>query len=396
MEKKEKFLLFLLFLAALIVGGEFIYYNSVKNKILQGRKEESVIQKEVSPTPKKLSYLEIAKKTLDCLDKTMRDEKGVYVLGKECSSANDCQKTLTDNRVGLYVLWGRAKYVQKTDDQKEKETLIKDINLYLDKEKVPVIQPDFRSKILLYEIWKSGFLNDEEKQKIIDLEKKVDPGMPSNVRETLQSIKENNYKEPHFLDFTESLKAILSAEQESDVSVEDFRKNILFSSDYFFKYVWGKEADYLKVAKTLLYDSLNEYFILNNELNTTDKCLLGLNLVDFYKELKEKSFLDLSLNIFEEGKIGDECWLKGSCSGDVLFHSVCGQFARELGHFAQGERYTKLSRDYFNFLINNNFDNQGYGGYSAGDGCFYSRSGLDSRLRTTTENGLIVGILSED
>jgi hypothetical protein len=164
MDKKIKFFFGLLLLIVFALAGEIIYYNSLKNKPSSPKTEEVATQPTASPTPKKPPYLEIAKKALGCLEK-MRDEEGLYVLGKRCTAKDNCKLSFRDNRIIMSVLWGRTKYFEKTKDKEELEKIRRDLDLYLDNQKVSLIRPAFWSKRLLYEMWQSSAFSPKIKRK---------------------------------------------------------------------------------------------------------------------------------------------------------------------------------------------------------------------------------------
>lgn len=390
MDKKIKFSLGLLIFILILLAAELIYYQKIKN---QASVKKEIVTQEITPVPQKLTNLEIAKKVLGCLDKTMRDERGIFATGKECSSSIDCDITGESSRVGLYVLWGRTKFVEKTGDQIEKNNLMRDIDLYLDRNKVMFIQPDFRSKIFLYQMWKSKIFSQEENQKVQELIKKVYPGQTKKVIEIIRSINDGDYKEPNFNEFLNNPNRFLLS-QDKETSRDNYRKDIMFSSDYLFQYLLEKDDKYLKLAKKLIYDSLGEYQLLKDELMLEDKYLLALTFAEFYNNLKEKVFMDISLILFEREKMEDKCWITSSCPKNASPLAIYILLAKELYQIIENEKYLDLASEALNYLININFDEQKYGGFETGDGCFYNLAGADKKLRTTSENGLMVGILS--
>lgn len=376
--KKRKTLLISLSLALLVSSFLIIklYPSSKKGK-------------EVSPTPKKLTNLEIAKKVLGCLDKTMRDERGVYALGKECESTKSCRITIKDNRVGLAVMWARTKYIEKTGDQKEKEILMKDIDLYLDYEKVRIITPIFWARKFLYEMNNSKIFSETEKEKIQELWNKLSLPDSTILTKVLKEISSKDYQRQNLL--------VLLSNKEKSVIITDknlFKEEIILATEFLNMHLWDKKEDSFKTAEDFFYRATRDYFSLSSEIPLEEECLLGLASSEFYKFTNQKAYLDLASSIFEKTKIEDTCFLKGTCPTSPSTSSICGLLSESIYKVIIDESYRNLKGKIIDNLINENFDFIGYPAGLINDGCFYDSSS-QNKNRDTKSNGLVVGLLSE-
>lgn len=136
-----------LYIAIIVLGTVVLGVGWAKIYVQKQKNISSRIS--VSPTPKKLSNIEIAQKTLDWLN-LQKDERGVYTVGTECIG-EQCVR-LSTNRSGFSVLWARNRLIKKTNNQVQKNIFLEDLNAYLDTEKVKLIQNNFWNCLFMYRI----------------------------------------------------------------------------------------------------------------------------------------------------------------------------------------------------------------------------------------------------
>lgn len=397
MEKKIKFSLGLLILISLALIAELSYYQILKKRLAfeeKEKKEEIVTQPAASPTPKKLTNLEIAKKVLECLDKTIRDERGIYALGKECESTKSCRITIKDNRVGLAVMWARTKYIEKTGDQREKEILIKDIDLYLDGNRVKLIQPEFWERKLIIQAVRNEIFSSTEKEKVVKLAKKSYPGV-SEMTVPLKKINNPEYQLPDFSEVS-LVKMRSSKEKISLVDEFSFIRTVAVASDFLAWHLWQNDPESLKLANELLLTGIKIYFSLKEEISPMGKSTFGIVLLEFYEFNKEKALLNFSREIFNEIYSQSSSWFDESFVSTLRFDDgvSLAMFLNKLKEVTGDEKYRQLKEKLLEITIKNNFDFFGEKGFFTGDGCFFNPA-IKNRERRVRENSFLVELLVE-
>lgn len=389
--EKNKFLFIVFSIVLLVIIGEALYFLFRNTQI--GEKIASSIPPKIflkSPEPA-TDFLKIAKKTLECLDK-IRDEDGVYALGKKCDTNGLCKISAKDHRVGLNVLWGRTKYIEKTDDQVEMRILRKDLNLYLNDKKVKVVQPDLWSRKLLYDMWQSTIFSEKEKEKILRLAKKAELQELVEEGKARKKLFQEGYQTP-------DLTTLVSGGISKGVPKDEYEFNMMasFSGDYLSWSLWEKNPETLKLAKELLYRTAEAYFF-SPGLPMDSKMLLGLTATDFYLATKEEGYLALARLIKEKTDFKTSCLFEKSCPSGLFLPTVTIMFYNNLykiSDFNKDFGKENLDREkIMNLLVSANWGKGLYGSEKPEDGCFFEANDIE-RFRTTRENGLLVGIFSQ-
>lgn len=384
--RKYKVLLAIFFVFLVLGIGELIYYWTLINK----QKAQSVIKDQTTvqtqpPPSGKLPPIEMAKKALDCLE-TTRDERGAFVAGVECDENSQCKKTASSNHTGHYVMWGRTKYIEKTNDQKELEILRKDVEFYLDEKNINMIQPNFVSKMFLYEMWQSKIFSEVDKEKIKALAKRFSTPELATILPAQQYAWNSNYQRPDFA----SLIAGKKGDGKIQIAIEndrDYTETISAASDYIVDYQWFKDPFSLKMAEGLFYGSIEKYFN-SDKVSFQNRNLLGLTATQFYQATGEKMFLDFAINIYNHPEIQDPCFSNGSCSGILTVPIVSGIFSDNLYLVTKETKYLELKGKMINYLVKSDLGST--------EGCYNNLFPKNDKYKNTMGNGLAVGLLSEE
>lgn len=387
MSKTRKIILIIFVLGVSVFLGEFIYYFfSIRRPGRESIPSPSSKKSSITSFEPKTKNLRLAKGILNCLDKTVRDGRGVYGHGKEESSV-----VSSSNRTGPVVIWGETKYLEKVEDPSQREILLSDIGLYLDKKKVVIIQPDFFTRRLLYEVFQSSVIYGETRERVKELALEAKPVETNNLGFIKERLAKGE-RPPEVI----SLINKFSTEGKNKKGISftsDFNSRMVaaFAADFLSFYQWNKDINDLKIAQWLFYDAVFDYLTEREKMSETTICLTGIASLDFYRFNEQEAFLSFAKKIFSsEKRINQACWLNNSCSGGVSLMPpvTCAFFAKELGSVeptnSQYKDYVKKTLDY---LIKNNYDST--------DGCFFD-SNTVNKNKEVIANALLVGLLSKE
>lgn len=356
----------------------------------------------------KLTNNEIAKKVLDWLNK-QKDVREAYRFSVDCKRS-DVKNCVAEgsNRSGLGVIWGRFRYLlNHRSDSKEMDILKNDLALYADRSRLVLLQNNHWDCKLMFDLWKSDLLGDNEKkeaekicfdgeprlgQTLLDRKNELAGGslfltaVEKDIKEKVLAINENkDYEKP-----------IVYQELTDKDNGNVFYKHTYsyFLSDYVTRYKWKQNGDDLYFAY-LFFDAMLEQYLKNpSQITTEDRCSLGLGTLDFF-------------NLYEKNHSGQYKKL-----AQVLFDSVdwnninvketrtitsCLKFTDELLEQRKGIKYSEIKDNLLQKLINNNLDYNGFDGNISGSGGFYSDGGNKTQsgvfAKDIRDNGLIVGFL---
>jgi hypothetical protein len=369
-------MLIVLVLLVLIAG------EVVVSRMLASRKKSQQNQKIVAT--KNVLPIDMAKKALDCLEMA-RDERGAFVVAMECDEKSQCSKSFPSNRYGLYVMWGRTKYVEKTNDQYELGILRKDIDLYLDQKKFEVIQPDFISKMFLYDMWQSKIFTNEDKGKIKALTERIEIPELTAMNSIERNAKSSSYKQPNLV----SLIVNKKGDGYVSIDLEDewiYSQVISAASDYIIDYQWFKNPLSLKIAEGLFYGSIEKYFS-SNKVSIVNRNLLGITAIQFYQVTGEKVFLYFAVDIYNHPEIKSPCFLNQSCTTDLLSPIVSEILSDYLSITTGETNYREYGDKMINYLVQSNINST--------EGCYYTLFPKGKKDKQIMENGLMIGLLSK-
>lgn len=374
-------ILIILGFLVLIVGGMYFYFeNSKKSKASKMQITDQATNK--------LSNLEVAKKALDWLD-TQKNNQGIYAFSCKCDD-NDCTKCTISGysqREGSFMVWGRYKYYEKTNDSTQLEKIKEELDTL---SKLPLQFEDWNCRNLL-DLWESKTLDDKTKEAVADVcqndgrtgsfyfgdstsdqDNKVLKDIPDNIEKI-------TLKEPLEIDPVYN-KEILKSEFEQNVffTSEDVAKNIVLANRI--DNVNVLKGDPEKSFKFALYG----YDLLKDSLSYYQISILGIASLDMYKATNEEMYLDLAL--FLEGQ--NETVNSQKLGPDSMIYSAL--FLERLNKIINNKSYLIKSQKITDSLIDEMFDNVGYFGFKSGLGGF-----IDPKkdFFSAKQNGLIVGVI---
>jgi len=369
--------------------------TAVKNlQLVVGEKKEVTEWKQ----PSEIQNTEVAKEVLDWLDE-QRDSRDVYIYGYRCAINGDCEKQEADNRAGLAAIWGRSLHHQATNNDNDLLIINKDINIYTDPEKVPIIQNNFWNCKLMYQVWQNDSLSNEQKTKVKNICDKSSY-YPPELEEIDNLIESDQLEKINPKTLIDNISSIEDNPQSASNNSAKFIEYSTYSSDFTAKYLW--EKDKLNLNRAQAY--FNKAILLwKNEPRNTyleGKCLLGIAALDLYTATQEENYLEFAASFLDKEKVKDLCLSPnedGSTyyNDSILEHATCGIFANQLANLKGEEEYKEVK----NSLVSNAVDNLlNYPQYSEEEGksAFFGRVRAGDEIiifKLVRENGLFAGLL---
>lgn len=378
--KNPRFLytiLIILVILVLAVGGLSIF--------LKNNSKKTSVNKTVTT---KQTTTQIAKKALDWLD-TQRDNRGVYSFSCKCDNSLCTKCTISgySQREGSFMVWGRYKYYEKTNDSRQLEEINQELNTL---SKLPLQFQDWNCRNLL-DLWESKVLNDETKKVVADVcqndgragsfyfgnstsdqDNKVLTDIPVNIEKIIN-------KQPLEIDSVYDKNSLKEGfEQNAFFTSEDVAKNIVLAN----------RIDNVKVLKEKPEKSfkfaLYGYDILKNSLNSYQNSILGIASLDMYKATNQKMYLNLAIFLEKQ----NEALNSQKIDTNSSIYSIL--FLERLNENTNNKQYLTKSQEMTTILINEMFDDFGYSGYRSGLGGF-----IDPKkdFFSTKQNGLIIGVI---
>lgn len=317
----------------------------------------------ITPTaaPKTLSNLEIAKITLDWLDK-QRDERGIYYAQTRCNTSAEGKTTCdqidkagTSGHEGIAAVYARYQQYLITKDQKDLDILLKDIDNYSNQEKIFWVQNDFWNCKFMYDMWQDNMFNEEQKQKIDKICWTSTYYYPSSEVsfELYDGIYQTRIKEevPEVNLNGEGNKPI--AEENEENLKQFLTEYSSYPSDFTARYFWKKDEKDLKMAK-LFFNKVADYFFQNKSaFNGDDICLLGISSIDLSNATQERKYFDFAVKLYNEN-------LENDLTNPQYIRPVCGIFAQNLYEETKEEKYKNSRNEISKNYINGYFDYNGY------------------------------------
>lgn len=387
--KLLKVSLILLGLVVIVLIAEGFYFWKLK-------KERKIARKlptggvQVSPSVEGgLTNLEIAGMVLSWLDK-QRDERGVYNTFRLCDTTGNCEKVSesgTSGHIGIAAIWGHFKYYQATDNKDALDTVVRDLKIYTDEDKVKMIQNDFWNCSLMYDLWQSDSFSRKQKKQIEHICWQSAYYYPPELSEIVTNGVQN-------LD----LKKVIKKDNINfERPLSGYDKQFLsaypvFSSDFVARYFWKKDEKDLEKAKFYFNKSAQLFIKENDRFLGSDICLLGISALDIFTATKEKSYLDFAVTLFEQE-------IKNKISEKNFIGPLSYFYAERLFRTTENEEYKEIKNDIVQFLVENSFDFTNYNGSLNNDGSFrvvVEKDGSIGFAKSIRDNGLMVGILAEE
>lgn len=387
--KVSIFLCVVLIFLVIVILASFKIVSNIKSKSASNVKVTNVTKNSVGvPASKdvgggsstidsnsvKLTNLEIAKKTLDWLEK-QKDKRGVYGENEMCEN-NVCTDSTSSNRSGFSVLDGKVKY------KKFNKSITDDLNKYANKDVVQVIQSNYLICNYLYDLYSYPNDNDEVK----NLTEKIcfDVQYELATQEDWDSI----YKKESVVDTNSLLNKDLQKLNEilvenkatSSNTVDNFNiiKNYgYFVSEFATRYKWrGKDEDY-KGFVVSLNRFLDLYGNENNKFNEGEGCGLALGLIDMGE----------SKQVSELKKYGELVYSK-----EVIHQDINKMTVRQMltcGLLADKMKDKRMVNNFVNKIITNF--------YNKDKGCVSQQSlGSVINVYDVKDNGMFLILLNSN
>jgi len=414
-QKKSKFsssgvLAVVLGLIVLFLVAEGVYYFFFLKKGTgdlidifrkQPAEESQISSDEVTSATSQMSNLEIAGKVLGWLDE-QRDEKGVYYISKICNGIDGNCDQITPSGTSAHfippIIWGRFKYYQANPNNDIFQALLRDIDFYADKNKVPTIQNDFWNCGLMFELWESDLFSQEQKGKIEAICLRGSYSSSQGLRELVKNEELNdslfgkNQNGTAGLD----LKNVLNKKQifEGFLLEEDIdrmSKFIAYPFDLATLYLWKGSKNNLAKAKYYFGKTAQLYTEREELFKPSDFCNWGVSSLALTRATGNKDYLDFAEDLFEKKVVN-------GLIEDRFKTPVCAIFAQKLFQATQNEECQKVEENIVDHIIEISFDFSGKKGFLIGDGAFFNigeRRGLRDLTKEVRFNGLVLGCLSE-
>jgi len=363
-------ILFVLIVSLLIVGGLALSKNS-------GSKTTSSITS--TATPKPLSNLEIAKLTIGWLNNE-KNAINVYSTGCFCTNAKclQCQNRVYTPRSGIFPLWGKFKYLEKTQSSEFK--LSDDIDAVLNSE----LQFNSYNCKFMFDLWKGDVLNNADKKKVRDICR--NSGYEAMSKDYYQDLNVEQLDQQNKQKITQIIRGETPSAN-TDFSVAElkdfYEKAATYVSEYTTRDQWEpllndeKSKEFTDVfkpeARKEFAIALDGYAVVDK--NIYNNSLLGIASIDLYQMTQNKTYQDFAKYLYNETINLD---FNNDSYDDIYFSLFCN----EMFNVTSDDTYQQKMAS-INVIINKSFDSQKKMAFKSKNN-FYG----------VPENGLMVGLLS--
>lgn len=287
--------------------GRFDFLKSENRKQVSVQREEEKI--------KRTDYTEVARKTLDWIDK-QRNKEGWYILERGCDVEKKICDLVWDNKdgnKGLIATWARLNFYEQHLDPKDLEIVKKDIDSFYKKYKNEDLNDSLWMCKITYEMARSENLDQNQKDKLKKL--------CFDTKEMTADEKERYGKEYFEIGRKKVFSKITLGK--NIINYRYFDNYFGQITDLAYKYVWSGDEKYK--------DLIEKYFLIEEDLILGDKtiesqnaCLFGLSVLDEWKMIdKSRSRLDYMINLYKTIELKSE-------NDDFLANPICGLLVKDL------------------------------------------------------------------
>ncbi|MDD4106974.1 MAG: hypothetical protein PHX84_03500 [Candidatus Shapirobacteria bacterium] len=370
--KNEKTLPVLVVVASsLLVGVIVLYgYNTGKISWLKNGNNKQVTTQTEKEKNKQASYIEVARKTLDWIDK-QRNKDGWYITERGCELAEKSCNMIFDsekgNINGLIATWARLNFYEQQKEVKDLEIVKKDIDIFYDKYKDDDLKDSLWICKITYEMAQSKYIETDQKNKLREICADYNP---VNINLINSKIQNQNFL------------------QNSNNSTQNTLLNI-FDSDFgtlsnlVFHYLWLKQNEDIGLVENY-YDSFLKIINGNyaNLKSVDDACLVLFSVFDKYNLNNDKNMLNQigEWRIKLNDKYRDN---KGSSS------LVCGLLDQKLYEVSGNNIFLENLQNTRNTIMDDIDTNYG-------DGFFvFSQKYQNILIKDVVENSLVVKIMGD-
>jgi hypothetical protein len=314
-------IIFLGLMAAVLTKEKGLVYSGKVEKV---KKEEI----------KRTDYTQVARRTLDWIDK-QRNEQGWYILERGCDHETKTCDVVWDNKEGnkdgLIATWARLNFFEQHGDPKDLEIVKRDIDLFYDKYKDDNLKDSLWLCKTSYEMAQSKHLDQARKDKLKEL----------CLRKEITTI----------FDVKTLEKQKMSAAKNGLSGGMDFYYYFLVfhdiysvfgnMSDNYFKYKFTGDLSYFGVDKGNLLETVNANDNLN--ISMSNRCILGMGVLDMYKFSKSKNNLDYAIDVYEKVSKDDQ----------VVFDPFCGLLLKNIYEVTNDKKYLEVMEKNNRILVEN-------------------------------------------
>ena len=354
-----------LFLVVVVLYGFNIgKFDFLGNKIkkqagLQTEEEEKIIRTD---------YTEVARKTLDWIDK-QRNKEGWYILEQGCDFEKKTCEMVWDkkegNKDGLIATWVRLNFYDQYKDPKDLEIVKKDIDKFWDKYKDDDLKDSLWICKITYEMAQSKYIDKTQKDK---LKKMCVNYKPRSIEEVINSWSDHNE------------------------SASSYDSSIAGLTNLAYRYLWFGDGDdkdlaekYLKLFEEVYNQDFEtekeESFFNYKRRYTDDVCLMVYSSLDWFKLVVKDNRSVIALT---DKYLNFNNKLTDKNDGLTL---MCGLVDKKLLEILKDKRFSinlELNNNYLIDKFKNNYD----------DGFFIlSRKNRGVSTKNIAENALMVGLL---
>lgn len=255
----------------------------------------------------------IAQNIIRWLD-TMKNDKGQYFANEKCTLAGSCQKPSTiDKQRGIVVVWSRYRNYKNTKDPRELKLIDSDLATLTTPTIGSPAQNDYLNCTLMYEMYQSNILNQEQKNKIYSIcNDSIFYGDDMNNYNKLAEINKPYTKEPQVVEVMRggSLNTGLTP------NPKYMNKYSSYVADLATIYTWTKEPEALAISKYFFNLALQ---LFSQQTEDLDESLLGLSAIKLYEATGEQKYNDFTKYFFNQKRNSTSCSNLDYCVNYLFF-----------------------------------------------------------------------------
>lgn len=389
MIKKFNLTIFLSTIGILIFVAVMMYgFYSDKFTFLQKKTQNiSVVQTEEEEKIKRTDYTEVARKTLDWIDK-QRNEDGWYILERGCDFEKKTCDTVWDNeegnKDGLIATWARLNFYEQHKNPKDLEIVKKDIDLFYDKYKDNNLKDSLWICKITYEMAQSKYIDQGQKGKLKELCFNAQFPTPKET----EIIRKNNSSR---LEGISKQKEIWKSWEGYNLVMRGLNVYYGYPLEEMSRYLWEGNTKHLLLAKEYfeIAQKQVETFQLEKtyRLRIEDRCSIGLSGLGIYQlGDKDVKYLNYARDIFEEFIIKSEESIRATTP-------ICGLLVKKMYQLTAENKYM-TNLEFISRILDEYYSDSEINKITS-DGAFYKANTgrIFTGNKNVVENGLILELI---
>ena len=378
-------------MCALLLAVVLLYgFNNGRFDFLQNKTQKQVAVQSEEEKIKRTDYTEVARKTLDWIDK-QRNEDGWYILERGCDYEKKTCDIVWDNKEGnkdgLIATWARLNFYEQHKDPKDLEIVKKDIDIFYEKYKDDNLKDSLWICKITYEMAQSKYLEQGQKDKLKELcmnykTMSIEEVVNYWMGEDIKIVDKNLTGKNRLIDDWGSYVELVSS----------YDPSLTGLTNLVYRYLWlgGKDDKDLAEEYLKLFDEVygknfeiekNEGFFNHKRRYPDDVCLMVYSSLDWFRLVaKDNKSIEVLANKY--GKYTDK-----SIDNNDILTPICGLVDKKFLEILMDKIFLSNLESNNNFLIanfKNNYD----------DGFFIlSRKNREVSIKNIVENALMVDLL---